>query len=281
MNELIRFGAVTLPEYDFQTDVGTGPSTVAMTALVGGGAFDGQGGDDAPLRLPYTVRYNGTVTDPSAETVRSRIDELRALRGKRLKLWRRCIDDGRTQWALARLLEMKVTSDVRSSHWRVPVELTFSILSRWNGSQHDGGWKLDTGKKLDDGLTLDGNELTVLTSSPQTITVDNDGNVAVRDAVVMITAGSTAITYLKVGISGVCEWEYAGSISAGQALVVDCGAKSVLNNGANAYSGFELTANHTVADWLVLEPGNNSVVVTRTGGGSTSTVEFVFSDGWA
>jgi hypothetical protein len=35
-----------------------------------------------------------------------------------------------------------------------------------------------------------------------------------------------------------------------------------------------------VADWLVLQPGNNNVVVETAGGGTTSTIEFVFSDGW-
>jgi hypothetical protein len=62
---------------------------------------------------------------------------------------------------------------------------------------------------------------------------------------------------------------------------VDCGLRSVKNNGVDAYSGFALNSGHAVADWLRLEPGANSVTITYSGNADASaTVTFSFYDGW-
>ena len=61
---------------------------------------------------------------------------------------------------------------------------------------------------------------------------------------------------------------------------IDCGALSVLNNGNENYVYFSLTANHKIDDWLRLEPGANTVVVTITGGGTGALALVEFFDGW-
>jgi hypothetical protein len=56
---------------------------------------------------------------------------------------------------------------------------------------------------------------------------------------------------------------------------------SILNDDADAYADFALTANHHILEWLRLEPGTNTVVVTLTGGGTASTIRFEYADAWA
>jgi len=67
----------------------------------------------------------------------------------------------------------------------------------------------------------------------------------------------------------------------GTDLVIDCGARTVTNNGVEAYDELTLGAGHVVAEWLRLPPGNTTVAVTRTGGDNTSAIEIAFDDGWA
>ena len=111
--------------------------------------------------------------------------------------------------------------------------------------------------------------------------VNNGGNVRVANAILTLTAGAVAITQVKIAVSGVSEIQWDGTLTTGQQLVIDCGARSVKKVGVDAYSGFSLTANHKVDDWLRLEPGNNSVVVTLTGGSTDSTLRIQYNDGWA
>jgi hypothetical protein len=63
--------------------------------------------------------------------------------------------------------------------------------------------------------------------------------------------------------------------------VVDCGARSIKNNGVDAYSGLTLNAGHTTAPWLRLAPGSNTVTITYSGNADASaTVTFSYYDGW-
>ncbi len=74
--------------------------------------------------------------------------------------------------------------------WIVPVTLNFSVSSRWHGLLHQDVWYFDSGEYFDDGLAFDSDELTVLATATapggQTIVVDNDGNQAVRDAIIYL-----------------------------------------------------------------------------------------------
>jgi hypothetical protein len=62
---------------------------------------------------------------------------------------------------------------------------------------------------------------------------------------------------------------------------VDCGQRSVKNNGVDAYSGLALNSGHTVADWLQIAPGANTITITYTGNADNSAgVTLSFYDGW-
>lgn len=282
MHWLTRFGTLDLPQYDVAFNAGPAPADIATVGLVGGGAFDPYGAGAAPQKYPYQIRYSCAVVGPSASAANTKINALKAKIGTYAKLWRTTIPDGVDHWCWARLNDVDDSMRARMPMWNVPLTLGFTVTGRWHGLQHDLGWYFDDGIfYFDEGRAFDGDELTVLSSSPQTVVVDNDGNQPVRDAVINVTAKVAPITYLKIGIAGVTEFYYDGTIAVNKTLVVNCKNKSVKNDGVSAWNDFHLTGNHVVADWLVLQSGNNSVVVTKTGGGTTSTIEFAFSDGWA
>lgn len=280
MYQLTRFGSTLLPLTDMTLNTGTAPADVAAVGLVGGGTFDAYGSGVAPQKFPYDLRYVCTVVNPDADTARVTLRDLKSLIGTRAKLWRTLIPGSSTHWAWARLSDVDSTMRGDMPQWVVPLTLGFTVMGRWHGVRHQKAWFFDDGNYFDDGLAFDSNEETVLTTSPQSVIVDNDGRMPVRDTIINVTAHVAPITRLEISL-GSCNWYYDGTIAIDKTLVIDCGAKSVRNDGAASWADLHLTGNHVVADWLVLQPGDNAVVVTKTGGGTTSTIEFVFYDGWA
>ena len=280
MYTIERFGTTTLPIYRPRTDVGTSGSKLLVTDLPGGGVFDGLGDDDAPparTTIPKRCTIVG-ATDDAADT---EFQTLRALRGKRDRLYRRRAD-GDVEWCYARL--EKIDSErVASNLTHLNIAMLFLMLSPiWYGAEHGVPWFLDAGEFLDTGLAFDTDDTFTLSTSPKTCIVNNGGDKPVSNCILTITAGSAAITALTIAIAGISEFDYTGTIAIGKALVVDCGALTVENDGADDYAHFALDAsNHKIDDWLRLAAGNNSVVVTRTGGDVDSTILFSFSDGRA
>ena len=72
-----------------------------------------------------------------------------------------------------------------------------------------------------------------------------------------------------------------GTLGTTAALVVDCGAATVTNDGTDAYDELTIGADHAQTAWLRLEPGNTTITITRTGAENSSVVSVVYRDGWA
>jgi hypothetical protein len=263
MYRLIKFGTTNLPIYDFSWDAGTPESVQALVRSVGGPAFDAYGTDDAPASMPYTLNYKCIALAATAAALRTTLDGLRVLRGKRLKLYRQAEDDDTEHWAWARLIQVSADNRVSDSKmiWQA-LTLTFQVSTGWNGADHSEDFALTAGDTT-------------------ACAMDNDGNVPVADCVLTVTAGDAAITALTVTIGAVCSFTYDGTIAIGESLVIDCGAFSVLNDGDDAYADFELNAGHSVLEWLRLEPGETTVAVAITGGGTGAEAVFVYYDAWA
>lgn len=188
---------------------------------------------------------------------------LQAKIGTRGKLYRQWWD-GQREWVYARLVEVKGTTSGQNivdqemnARWQVESPV-------WSGA----------------------NLVTVnatITTAPQNVTLANGGNARVRSVVITVTGTATPVTSVKIGISGVCEIQWTGSLGTGHSLVIDTGARSVKKDGVDDYANFGLTANHKIAEWLRLGPGNNTVVVTITPGGALSpgtAVKFEYYDAW-
>ena len=284
MYDLIRFGPIFLPQYDVNFNAGPAPAPLATVLLLGGGVYDAHGSSRSPQQYPLLVSYPCTIIAATDTLVRTELATLKAAIGTRQHLVRQNIPNGAEHWCWARLTDVDDTMRSRRFNASVPVVLTFALLGRWNGEYHSGGLVFGAeGLYFDDGLYFDGSDIYALDGTEgvdQTITVNNGGNIATIP-VVNVRAGTASITVLTVGIAGVSEFAFTGTVAIGKTLSILCGPKTVLNDGVGAYSNLALTANHKQADWLVLQPGDNSIIVNRTGGGTGSTVEFVFYNGWA
>jgi hypothetical protein len=276
---LYQFGDLVLPAYNADNDVSTGQVAPVFLELPGGGVFDVLGTDPAKRRItPLNKLCTLDADDTTA--LRTAYNALRAKIGRRDRLWRRW-DEGYYDWCWARLTNIAARRTTKN-YLHLEVDLQFVMISpHWYGQHHGGTWTLDDGILFDTGYPLDTTDWLPLTAGAATsLTITNSGNRTVTNAVVTVAAGSANITATKIGIAGISEMSYTGTINAGTGLVVDCGALSVTNNGNEAYVYFALTANHKRDDWLRLEPGDNTVVVTITGGGTGAQALIEFFDGW-
>jgi hypothetical protein len=163
-----------------------------------------------------------------------------------------------------------------------PVDLTFDVVQPgWNGTGHGAPWLLDDGETLDTGLYLDLDDVWIPSVSGDSETFTNAGNRTVTNAMLTITASASAtISNVRI-VCGDCDWTWTGTVAVSTSLTVDCGQRSIKNNGVDAYSGLALNVDHTVADWLRLEPGANTITITYSGNADNSAgVTLSFYDGW-
>jgi hypothetical protein len=282
---LLRFGTtdktIDLPLAAAEFDAGTAGSVSGIVKTVDG-FYDTLGTARAPMALPYELPLAAELVAATVAALSTSALGLRALRGERLALWREMSVDGALQWCWARLMRKGAPRGPGNRMWQ-PVELSFEITSPWYGAYYDGdGWLLDDGFFFDNGLYLDTGLLTTIVSgAPFTITHGGDAEITAIVITVTAAAGAaiTALT-VKVGATSIWEWTYTGTIAAGKALVVDCGAQTVKNDGTADYAHFDLTSNHNQNYWFAFQPGANTVTVTMTGGGATSTIAFAYYEAW-
>jgi hypothetical protein len=256
-----------------------------LIKTLGGGVYDAAGAGQLRPQLPFDLIYDCKAVGATPAALRSALDGLRALRGVRGRLYRRGLDDSIPnfpQWAMARLEEVVYTTEARHSHGLFqPLSLKFSVTTLWHGVLHGAPWYLDSGEYLDTGLYLDMYDRYPLTTTSETLSITNGGNIYTDDVVLTLEAGSSVVTSLSVSV-GSCEIVYTGTVDAGTSLVIDCSPTlpTVTNDGVAAWSGFSLGASHASEAWLRLEPGANSVLVERTGGGADTYLTIEFSDRW-
>lgn len=280
---LERFGTTALPSFNSSQDVGTGPAQTAYSPLSSGGAFDLLGSEQAQ-RADVPLNYAGQVWASTRDLLASQVRSLRALFGKRDKLYRR--EDaslpytGDVSWMWARATEIPIARAANTPGKLLDLAIAFITNSRvWNGTHHGAGWNWNTsGVAWDTGYAWNETGKYTLTTSPTTLTVPNAGNVSVTDAVITITSASGNITNPKVTVTGVSEFQWTGTIAAGKSLVISLAAGSVKYDGADSYVNFSLTANHFIDAWLRLDTPSTSVIVTWSGGGNGSAT-FDFWEG--
>ena len=239
------------------------PDTIvpSMIRLPGGGTFNPWGPDEA-LPQGTILMARGSYTAATRAALLTKVDELRYRNGTWSNLYISTAD-GAYRWRKARMWcdEEPVTPHQIGGFWQ-PMSMTFELGDTiWHGAANS------------DTITLD--------ASPKEGEINNAGTGLVRDIVITITANDTAITVVHVENLETAHKSniyYTGTIAIDTALVIDCGAKTVKNAGADAFSGFAIHAVHTTTEWLRLMSGNNTIRVTRTGGAATATANFVFDD---
>lgn len=274
-----RFGVITLPEYNREMNMAP-VAAVQRIVATAAGAFDADGSGRAGQQFPHPLTVEAIVFEEAAADLRVALDALRAAVGTRAWLLRRADDDDTIHRALCRLASMEVQRSYEQRRAYQPVTLQFLQLSAWQGGGGEA-WTLDDGEFFDDALWFDAAQYTwSIGTSPTTETISNNGNLPVTDAIFTITAGSSALSN-PILTGGGMDLRYTGTIAAGEALAIDCGALSVLNDGANAYSTFALGANHTLETWCSLAPGDTDITLTVTGTTTGATWNVSFRDRWA
>jgi len=257
---LTQFGSYVFPLYNKADGLDMGDTAGALVAPVGGrGAYDALGAARAPERFT-TISTSYEIVEATAAAVQAGRDAIRALAGTRATL-KAVTPSGVERFTTARLAKVKMERR-REYVFYQPVELTFELAAPgWSGAAYAGAaWQP--------------------TASGQTKVYVNGGNRPVRDVIIAVYTGNTAISNVRFRC-GPVDWTWMGTVAASTILTVNCGKKGVLNGSANGYSSFVLNAGHTVADWLVLEPGNNTIMLNYSGNGnSTTLVQLAYSEGW-
>jgi hypothetical protein len=274
-----RFGTTVLPTRMTQAEIGSGAVNLGLMDLPGGGAFDPNGTAQA-RHGQRPIKLNGTILGSTPTDLDTQYRGLLAMVGKRDKLYRRS-DLGTIEWITARVQNVSCTREV-GNKLHLPINISFVGLSPcWYGEHHGIGWLLDAGYYLDTGKVLDEElgDVNIPMPAAGNVTVTNNGNYPVRNAIISITAAGSNITALTLGGTG---WDlaYTGTILAGKTLVIDCGAFTVLNDGVDDFAHLARGVYHTIPEWSCINSGSNILSTTRTGGDNNSSISFTFDEGW-
>lgn len=247
---LYRFGSSQLLPTGQSVDGlgGDVPSDASQTA---GGVHFAYGSGLVPLglhRIPHRGIYSSSV--------QTNVDALLGLLGQRMNLWRIRQSDSALHWKQARLISCRWDRDVEQSQHG-------EIVSEFEAT---GYWKAQS-------------QSTVVRASTGSLTPTGGGKAKVLDAVLTYTASSTTTHTFRFQDSAAgVDWQWSGSVTSGQVVTLDCGAFSVLNNGADAYGNFTLNGGHASDYWCVIEPGSNTFTYTLSAG--TGTFQIAWYDQW-
>lgn len=277
---LTHFGSVPLPDRMPDDDLST--ASVDSTLLDSlSGTVDYYGGT---RRLPHKQQlgmhgiYLGELTylvdhagnkildhagnrilvGTAKNRLRAKVDNLRGMLGTRAALWRQREDDSVRQWRYARLLQVVMRGSVEQ--WAAVI------------AEIDAKFEMANGAWYADAIITNTNTLVSGGLAPLNVTAG--GNVTVSDAVLTIAASGTitAITVTCPAISVAFSW--SGTLSSGQSLVIDCGARTVRRGTTDLYSGVALGSNHTAAGWLPLAEGVNPLTIGANGPGTVTVTHY-------
>ncbi len=269
-----QFGTTTLPNYNPESDVGTGEAQLVSSEMLDGGEFDHLGSQKAPVRIPPIIKRCTLYKNEDDIAMGGDYAELRALVGVRDVLYRRMIDGDTLQWVWARLRKIDATRRP-GSRYMLDLNLTFVVYSRaWNGEILRDEYEISDVGAGEDDLT------TCLAESDETaavtIVIEQNGDVDQPDVIFTIHAIAATDTITIANAASGHTLAFSGTVDAGDDLVIDCGARSVLNGGADAYN--DLTPPATKEEWMVLKPGNNPITITLAG---NANIHIEFYDAFA
>jgi len=259
-----RFGTAALPTRGEDQDIGPGPVRSSLVRLPGGEVHDTRGTGDA-TEAGQIIRVSGILLAANGAALKTAYDILRVMKGDYRKLYR-SPDGGsaNSEWLYARCLDVPTRRGVGTKLW-LPVSLIFELHeSYWHGA--------------------DGSDTITLSTTPKSGEITNSGNAVATQIIITVTATTAAISAIIIEneeVGHVSKITYTAEIGIGKALVIDCGAKSVKNDGTDDFANFAIvTADHKITEWLRLKPGANTIKITRTGGHANNTVLFTFDHAW-
>lgn len=260
---ITRFASNTLPTVMPIQEIGTGMMVNGLVPLPDGGLHDAYGDDAAPMMLPYRITVWGEVFGTGSTSLRTNVNLIRALQGKRGLLVRKQTPTAAERETVSARLQTIGISRQSDHIQYLPIRLDFQVLTDpWSGTSHTVSTAFNTSGTL-------------------SLICNNGGNAAVDDAVLTVTPHGTMMTGMTIKVADATDLRWVGTLGTTAALVVDCGGATVTNSGADAYDELTIGADHAQTAWLRLEPGDTTITITRTGAENSSVVSVVYSDGWA
>jgi Phage tail protein len=139
--------------------------------------------------------------------------------------------------------------------------------SALEANQSRQAWALDSGISFDDGAhwfdQTNQAFLQVTTGDPTTVEASNSGTAPVRKVVLSLagTMVNPKIVNLRNGLS----LQVNKSFQWFETLLIDCGAQALSLDGGGPYPLGILSLGAGQTDWMRLEPGENSLVLTLGG----------------
>lgn len=265
---LVTFGdsaePLLLPPYDVASTIEPGAVAAQYVQTVMGGQFDGLGNADAHS-ISQVIRHSATFAQFSPADLEERQIAIDRQLGRAGRLWRKWRASLAQQWCYARFTSLEGESAPGQMVYQ-PVVMEFTRTSPWFAESPS-------------------TQQVTLGVTPYSFVVTRNvaANAPVFDAVITVTAQGVGITDLVIeNLANGSYLRFTGtSITAGTSLVIDCGAGTVTNNGANAIRYLSLGAGHAIPDWFRLEAIlSQQVRVTRAGGNNNSTIKFEFYEAW-
>lgn len=275
---ILSFAGVTIQNHlgsAGQMDIGGGHSTSRpgitgagivhhpLITLPGGYVYDPIGFNVAvrsSIDLSAKIMLLPAPMGPSS--IKTQLDQWLALQGSRGTLILQG-DDATTKSASARLVSVDAIKGYNNRSQQ-PIELTWTVTGLpWAGN-------------------LNTYNIVQTTSGIGVVTfILNNGNVTVTNPVFSITAVTGPITrfsfaeFLSPGSGGV----WTGVVAVGTTLTIDCGSRTVLNNGVDAYSGF--VGPTSFENWLTVHGIAIRAVTNATYTGTPPTTTITYNDAWA
>jgi hypothetical protein len=289
MYRFIRFAQESLEHFNQVDSIGSGSTPTAYQQLAEGGALDLFGDQDKhPGAVERTLSRRLAV--PPGTTAETDLSNLffrfLKLRGKRSRLYRELVN-GDIHWQYARLVEVTAERSYEQTKFRRIQDISLRFVTQdalWRGDL-GGTWYLDSGEYLDSGLALDSERTYPLTTSPESFSIEigdiaDDGRGPTRAVHMEISAGALSMSNITISRADGESINWSGTILANKVLMIDTGTMQVLNDGVDAYDDLVLSPTADLAVWFALEPGENDITVTFTGGGVGKQISFSYYEVW-
>lgn len=274
MARLVEFGTISIDLYEQSDSMGTGEAPASFFNMPGGGSIDNYG---SATTYPGALQRSkgAVVVGSTAEITEQQLNQLKAARGTRAKLWRLDSQNER-QYVYARMISVEITRTTEEARQLINSVQSVSVIficdtDTWLG-EFQGIWQLNNGYKINDELQINSGELIELTTSPQveTITVDQDTLYSKKDIrgvkiTVSAPAGSSFNSIVIANASG-ASLEFTGTVAAGTDLVIDAETNTVTNDGVDAYADLSVTYDVDMPfSWFPLVLGDNVITITHNG----------------
>lgn len=290
-DKYLRFGTTMLPQRGGSHPIGTTKAESPIAQLSNGGAYRILGSETA-RGSKFDLKLSGKITTDTDWAYWTTLSELRSLRGKYDQLYRFNELTGESVWSYAECAQIDAIRGAEHRRW-IEVALDFNVYGdTWNGGYYTtgGGFLYHSGILYGSGHTYHESLLTpiVLNTNPKSFNLPNKGNAPVRSIIFALTPASTITAFTLAGAG--FKWTWTGSLPVGTQLIIDTGGKRVRTLTGGVYSpAYTLALDFTVMtslDWVTLAAAippaiaNTTLTVTFTGGGTTSTLGYAYSDGW-